>query len=99
MTEALTRIATIERVRIDDEHIVALLSDGREVGIPIAWSTRLGAATMEQRADYEIQEFGTSVHWPDVDEDIGLAAFLGVSEDIVYDALGWEKPTNSTTRR
>ena len=92
MAEVLTRIATIERVRFDEEHVVAVLSDGREVGIPLAWSQGLAAATAEQRATYEIQDFGTSVHWPSIDEDIGLATFLGVTEDVVYDALGWQKP-------
>lgn len=96
MTDVLTRIATIDRVRIDDEHIVAVLSDGREVGIPLVWSPRLGGATREERANYEIQDFGTCIYWPDLDEDIDLAAFLGVSENVIYDALGWKKPTRTT---
>jgi hypothetical protein len=95
MTEILTRIATIERVRVDDAHIVAVLSDGREVGIPLAWSERLAAASAEQRATYGIEDFGTSIHWPGVDEDIGLSTFLGVSDEVIYDALGWTKPAQA----
>jgi hypothetical protein len=45
MTETLTRIATIERARVDEDHIVAVLSDGRELAIPLAWSERLASAT------------------------------------------------------
>ena len=91
VTDVLTRIGTIERVRISDDHVVAILSDGRELGIPLAWSQRLVDSTPAQRLHYEIEDFGTAVHWPDIDEDIGLATFLGVSEDVIYDALGWEK--------
>lgn len=96
MTEVLTRVATIERVRVDDEQITAVLSDGREVAIPLAWSERLAVAIPEQRANYQIQEFGTAIHWPDADEDIGLSTFLGVSEEVIYEALGWQKPTKTT---
>ena len=99
MTEILTRIAVIERVRVDDLHIVAVLSDGREVGIPLAWSKRLAAPSAEQRATYGIEDFGTSIHWPGVDEDIGLSTFLGVNEDVIYDALGWKKPNQEKPPR
>lgn len=57
---------------------------------------RLSSATPEQRANYRIEEFGAAIHWPDVDEDIGLATFLGVSENALYDALGFNPPTLST---
>lgn len=93
---ALTQVSVIERVYCDDEHIHAHLADGRELGIPLAWSERLSSATPEQRANYQIEEFGAAIHWPDVDEDIGLATFLGVSEDALYDAFGFNAPTRST---
>jgi hypothetical protein len=96
MTDVLTRIATIENVSVDDRHITAILSDGREVAVPIGWSERLEAATPAQRANAEIAELGTAIHWPDVDEDIGLALFLGVKEDVIYDALGWHRPQLTT---
>jgi hypothetical protein len=93
---ALTQIPVIERVHCDDEHIYVHLADGRELGIPLAWSERLSSATHAQRANYRIEEFGAAIHWPDVDEDIGLTTFLGVSEDALYDALGFDPPTRST---
>jgi len=92
----LTQIPVIERVRCDGEHVYVHLVEGREAGIPLAWSERLSCATPEQRANYRIEEFGTAIHWPDIDEDIGLATFLGVSEDLLYDALGFDPPTRST---
>ena len=92
----LTQIPVIERVHCDGEHIYVHLADGRELGIPLAWSERLSSATPEQRANYRIEEFGAAIHWPEVDEDIGLATFLRVSEDVLYDALGFNPPTRST---
>ena len=93
---ALTQIPVIERVSCDGEHVYVHLVDGRELGIPLAWSDRLSIATPEQRANYTIEEFGAAIHWPDVDEDIGLATFLGISEDVLYEALGFDRPTRST---
>ena len=46
----LTQVPVIERVFCDGEHIHAHLADGRELGIPLAWSERLSSATREQRA-------------------------------------------------
>jgi Protein of unknown function (DUF2442) len=92
----LTSVATIESIQIDSARVCAKLTDGREICLPITWSKRLANATFEQRANHEIEDFGTWVHWPQVDEDIDLASFLGVSEDVVYEALGWEKPQRST---
>lgn len=92
----LTQVPVIERVHCDGEHIYVHLADGRELGIPLAWSERLSGATPEQRENCRIEEFGAAIHWPDVDEDIGLAMFLGVSEDLLYEALGFDPPTRST---
>lgn len=93
---ALTQIPVINRVSCVGEHLYVHLVDGRELGIPLAWSQRLSSATAEQRANYRIEEFGTAIHWPDLDEDIGLATFLGISEDVLYEALGFDRATRST---
>jgi Protein of unknown function (DUF2442) len=93
---ALTQIPVISRVSCDDEHLYVHLVDGRELGIPLAWSDRLSSATTEQRANYRIEEFGAAIRWPDIDEDIGLATFLGISEDVLYEALGFDSPTRTT---
>jgi Protein of unknown function (DUF2442) len=93
---ALTQVPVIERVHCDGEHIYVHLADGRELGIPLAWSERLSSATPEQRANYRIEEFGAAIHWREVDEDVGLATFLRVSENVLYDALGFNSPTRST---
>lgn len=47
-------------------------------------------ATAEQRAEYRIAGVGTHVEWPSIDEDIGLWTLLGVREDDVLRAAGFD---------
>jgi hypothetical protein len=54
------------------------LSDGRTIGVPLAWFPRLLRGTEEQRQQVRVSSRG--LHWPELDEDIsvvGLLAGLG----------------------
>jgi hypothetical protein len=54
------------------------LSDGRTIGVPLAWFPRLLRAAAEQRDQVRISSRG--LHWDALDEDIsvqGLLAGLG----------------------
>jgi hypothetical protein len=66
----------IRAIEITDEQIIASLSDGRTISVPLAWSWRLSEATPEQRGNFRLIGGGQSVHWPDVDEDIGVRGML-----------------------
>ena len=68
-----TRIKNIE---ITDDSIIAQLTDGRTISVPLVWSWRLAEATPKQREHYEIIGDGHGVHWPDVDEDISADGML-----------------------
>ena len=68
-----TRIKNIE---ITDDSIIAQLTDGRTISVPLVWSWRLAEATPKQRKHYEIIGDGHGVHWPDVDEDISADGML-----------------------
>ena len=60
-----------------DEHTLWVeLSDGRSLGIPLAWFPRLLAATQTQRQDYFISASGLGLHWDNLDEDISVSALL-----------------------
>ncbi|MES3040576.1 MAG: DUF2442 domain-containing protein [Pseudomonadota bacterium] len=60
-----------------DEHTLWVeLSDGRSLGVPLAWFPRLLAATQKQRQDYFISVSGLGLHWDDLDEDISVPALL-----------------------
>jgi hypothetical protein len=51
--------------------VLRLRVDGKDYEVDVAQlSTRLAAATPEQRANCEISPAGYGIHWPDVDEDL-----------------------------
>ena len=56
------------------EDLVVTLADGRKIATPLAWYPRLLNATPAQRQNYEIMPMG--IHWPDIDEDLGIAGML-----------------------
>ena len=66
----------IVAARVDKDRITAQLSDGREVAIPMAWFPRLLGATKVQRSRLVVSPGGYGIHWPEVDEDISIKAFL-----------------------
>ncbi len=66
----------IAEVRVTSDTIIAVLTDGRTVSVPLAWSWRLSEATPLQRANFEIIGNGQGVHWPDIDEDISVEGML-----------------------
>lgn len=66
----------IVEVCVDKDQLTAKLSDGREVSVPLAWFSRLLNATPAQRETFEISPGGYGIHWPEIDEDISVKAFL-----------------------
>ncbi len=50
------------------------LSDGRVLGVPIAWFPRLLEATPAQRDQVELSQGG--LHWDELNEDISIAGLL-----------------------
>jgi hypothetical protein len=61
-------------VRFDEDQMWVALSDGRTIGVPLAWFPRLLHATPKQRAAVEISR--TGLHWEVLDEDISVAGLL-----------------------
>ncbi len=54
----------IQDVRVTDDEIVARLTDGRAISVPLAWSWRLSDATPQQRAHFRLIGSGQGIHWP-----------------------------------
>lgn len=50
------------------------LSDGRSITFPLAWSSKLSAATVEQRQNVTFTPY--NAFWDDVDEIIGVENVL-----------------------
>jgi Protein of unknown function (DUF2442) len=61
-------------VRFDEHAMWVELSDGRTLGVPLAWFPRLLHATAAQRESVELSR--TGLHWEDIDEDISIAGLL-----------------------
>jgi hypothetical protein len=76
MNTAVTSEPLAADVSVTEDEIVAHLTDGRTISVPLAWSWRLSEATPEQRARFRIIGSGEGIHWPDVDEDISIRGML-----------------------
>ncbi len=67
-------------VRFDEHTMWVELSDGRTLGVPLAWFPRLLRASPEKRDRVEISRIG--LHWEDLDEDISIAGLLAGRSDM-----------------
>ena len=63
-------------VTITDDTLSVDLEDGRTISVPIGWYPRLAYGTSEERANLKISGAGQGIHWPDLDEDIGVEGLL-----------------------
>ncbi len=70
----MTSSVKAKGVSFDDDKMWVELSDGRTLGIPLAWFPRLLHATQEQRQTCRIS--GRGLHWAALDEDISVAGLL-----------------------
>jgi hypothetical protein len=76
-------------VRFTKATLIVSLSDGREISTPLSWYPRLSKASEKERSQWEISPLG--LHWPQLDEDIGLAGMLAGETSAA------RIPTNSAT--
>ena len=63
-------------VTVTDDTLSADLEDGRTISIPIGWYPRLAHGLPAERANFQISGAGYGLHWPDLDEDIGIEGLL-----------------------
>jgi len=61
-------------VRFDVDSMWVSLSDGRTIGVPLAWFPRLLGSSAEERERVRITSRG--LHWEALDEDISVAGLL-----------------------
>jgi Protein of unknown function (DUF2442) len=67
-------------VRFDEHTMWVDLTDGRTIGVPLAWFPRLLNATEQERTRVELSRLG--LHWEYLDEDISVAGLLAGRGDI-----------------
>lgn len=73
-----------KELRFDDYTMWVELTDGRTLGVPLAWFPRLLHATPAQRNDYRISVNGNGLHWEEIDEDISIAGLLAGRGDMTH---------------
>ncbi len=66
----------MENVAVTNDLLAVGLENGRTISIPISWYPRLAHGTLEERQNFQISGTGYSIHWPDLDEDIGVEGLL-----------------------
>jgi len=68
-----------ESVRFDSDNMWLELTDGRTLGVPLAWFPRLLHASKEELKVVRISKRG--LHWDNLDEDISIAGLLSGLND------------------
>lgn len=69
-----------DRVTFDDDTMWVALSDGRTLGVPLAWFPRLLRASPAERATVTLSPMG--LHWAALDEDISVASLIAGRGDM-----------------
>jgi len=73
-----------KEVRFDDYTMWVELSDGRTLGVPLAWFPRLPHASPDQRQRYEISFRRTGLHWEEIAEAISVEWLLAGRGDMTH---------------
>ena len=78
-TPSAVMILTLPRivsVTVTDDTVSVDLEDGRTIAVPIGWYPRLAYGTPAKRVNVQISGAGYGMHWPELDEDIGIEGLL-----------------------
>jgi hypothetical protein len=78
-TPFATLTLTIPRainVTITEDTLSVDLEDGRTIAVPLGWYPRLAHGTPTERANFQMSGAGYGIHWPDLDEDLGVEGLL-----------------------
>lgn len=67
-------------IEFDENSMWVTLTDGRTLGVPLAWFPRLLAASPKEREKVEISPNG--LHWEALDEDISIEGLIAGRGDM-----------------
>lgn len=79
--DEIAELVTAVDVQFDDDTLRVLLSDGRQVSLPLEalrWLNWLRAASPEQRAAWSIEPGGYAIYWDELDDGIEVEHLLGL---------------------
>lgn len=63
-----------KEIKFDNDSMWVELTDGRTIGVPLAWFPRLVSATADELENYSLSPHG--IHWESLDEDISINGLL-----------------------
>ena len=66
----------VTKVSVSEDTLSVDLDDGRAISVPIGWYPRLAHGTPAERSNVQISGAGFGLHWPELDEDIGIEGLL-----------------------
>jgi hypothetical protein len=66
----------VVNVTVTDDTLSVDLEDGRTIAVPIGWYPRLAHGTPAERTNVQIGGAGYGIHWPELDEDVGVEGLL-----------------------
>lgn len=66
----------ILNVAFEGDKIKIEINDGRIVLAPLSWFPKLDQASVADRENFEISSLGYGIHWPTLDEDVSIKAFI-----------------------
>lgn len=71
-----TKSPKTKKVWFAEDKIYLLLEDGRELGVPIEWFSKLKNASEKELNNWRLIGGGDGIHWPDLDEDLSTEGLL-----------------------
>ncbi len=73
-------------VSFDANNMWVELTDGRQLGVPLAYFPRLAKASPAQQKKYLISGGGIGLHWDELDEDISVPSLLAGRVDRTFNS-------------
>ena len=65
-----------QNVWFDKDNLWVLLTDGRQISVPLTYFPKLLRASEKERNDFIISGGGIGIHWDSIDEDIHVEGLL-----------------------
>ena len=62
----------VEHVKVTEDTLMAELSDGRTISVPLGWYPKLMHATAEERRNWRPINGGSGIYWPDLNADLSV---------------------------
>ena len=81
VNKVVSEQVTATNVRFEKDVLYVLLSDGREVSLPIdrvEWLEWLANATIEQREKWSLEPGGYAIYWEELDDGIEVGHILAM---------------------